>query len=488
MGKKGYAQWTAKVGDIYGEMGKFQNGEAADPNSIGAFSDEKSLDYLAKRASEDPKVRTNLLKAYNDASATSLRTYNSINAMRTAPKNEQFRTQIGEAMSVIRDKTETMKKLTGNKDSVIFASADDMSRHQLLGGRESAVTLDIPDNMLEYKDDFIEMYRTVAAHPWAWEHAKEDYIDSADAFNGYLRGEWNVDPSMGKDEIKGHIKLEIPPRAETLPPPDDTADTTLIRDSDRQDLMKLIETDGEITEEDEAKLQKLLDQRVAIRDKPRQLASPNKPAPIQTADAMSKAKPTMAKFAKEDFKEKLKSFENSKELPSDRSGWDGSAWKPHKSIEGGTDTLAYGHKLTGAEVKSGTVKIGSEEVDYKAGLTDEQAENLFSQDVGKHEEIVTKAYPTLMGKTKEAITMMVYQGANVTKWKNSSAAIKKAIKSDDDTDWLTAQAHILNSKWATEQTPERALETVHLMYPDTPMEVLAQIQQGYMAKRGVKSA
>jgi hypothetical protein len=45
-------------------------------------------------------------------------------------------------------------------------------------------------------------------------------------------------------------------------------------------------------------------------------------------------------------------------------------WFPHKSFEGGSDTIAYGHKIQSGE-------------DFSAGITDAQAEELLKKDIEK---------------------------------------------------------------------------------------------------------
>lgn len=75
--------------------------------------------------------------------------------------------------------------------------------------------------------------------------------------------------------------------------------------------------------------------------------------------------------------------ENNKKLPKEKSGWDQDTglWTPYKSLEGGTDTVAYGHKITGPEKKAGYLLINGEKVNYKEGLTEAQAEALLEQDI-----------------------------------------------------------------------------------------------------------
>jgi GH24 family phage-related lysozyme (muramidase) len=69
-----------------------------------------------------------------------------------------------------------------------------------------------------------------------------------------------------------------------------------------------------------------------------------------------------------DFISKLKSWENSV-----KKGWDSNKkkWFPHASIEGGTPTIAYGHKLsTDADLKK-----------FKNGITDPDAVELLKSDI-----------------------------------------------------------------------------------------------------------
>lgn len=64
----------------------------------------------------------------------------------------------------------------------------------------------------------------------------------------------------------------------------------------------------------------------------------------------------------------IKAFENSKANP--RGGYNKKLgkWFPHKSLEGGSDTIAYGHKLLPGE-------------NFSKGLTDNEAEKLLEKDI-----------------------------------------------------------------------------------------------------------
>lgn len=64
-----------------------------------------------------------------------------------------------------------------------------------------------------------------------------------------------------------------------------------------------------------------------------------------------------------------------------RKGFDteSGTWTPHESAEGGTDTVAWGHKLTDPEQAGGYVVIGGEQVPFNE-LTEEKSNLLFKQD------------------------------------------------------------------------------------------------------------
>jgi hypothetical protein len=78
----------------------------------------------------------------------------------------------------------------------------------------------------------------------------------------------------------------------------------------------------------------------------------------------------------EDFKKLIKEKENPR-----RKGFDlkSKTWRPHKSAEGGTDTIGWGHKLTAEEQAGGYVIIGEEKVPFSE-LTEEKNNALFEQD------------------------------------------------------------------------------------------------------------
>ena len=84
-----------------------------------------------------------------------------------------------------------------------------------------------------------------------------------------------------------------------------------------------------------------------------------------------------------EFKAALADMENDA-----KTGWDEATglWKPHTSVEGGSDTIAYGHKLDADEVESGIIMIDGEEVTYADGITEEQAQVLYEEDMVEHQD------------------------------------------------------------------------------------------------------
>eukprot|EP01022_Parablepharisma_sp_SALTPOND_P022943 TRINITY_DN470_c2_g1_i1.p1 TRINITY_DN470_c2_g1~~TRINITY_DN470_c2_g1_i1.p1 ORF type:complete len:734 (+),score=82.50 TRINITY_DN470_c2_g1_i1:2093-4294(+) len=64
-----------------------------------------------------------------------------------------------------------------------------------------------------------------------------------------------------------------------------------------------------------------------------------------------------------------------------KKGFDGEKWYPYKSVEGGSDTLAYGHKLSDKEVKTGTINMkNGKSLKYKEGVSETDARELQRED------------------------------------------------------------------------------------------------------------
>jgi GH24 family phage-related lysozyme (muramidase) len=123
--------------------------------------------------------------------------------------------------------------------------------------------------------------------------------------------------------------------------------------------------------------------------------------------------------------ELIKSFENPNQKGrNNKTG----LWQPHKSVEGGTDTLGYGHKLTDKEVKDQEITINGVSVSIKDGLTDQQVEDLLAQDTQTARDFVSNNFPNLNFNQNEAVTSLVFNTGR-SRFKRSQAF--KALKNND---------------------------------------------------------
>lgn len=96
-----------------------------------------------------------------------------------------------------------------------------------------------------------------------------------------------------------------------------------------------------------------------------------------------------------------------------KKGWNSkeSKWYPHKSFEGGTDTIAYGHKLKKGE-------------DFSSGITEKQAIELLYSDLNQAsreaKRLITRkygagVYDKLSIKQREILTDFVFNLGDVTR-------------------------------------------------------------------------
>lgn len=113
----------------------------------------------------------------------------------------------------------------------------------------------------------------------------------------------------------------------------------------------------------------------------------------------------------------VKTLENSVKAGFDKET---NTWKPHTSLEGGRPTIAYGHKLTPEEAKGNYVMVGDTKVSLDKGLTNEQADMLFKQDmdIAKTEakKFIGEGFDKLSNKQQLIATELFYNlGANKAK-------------------------------------------------------------------------
>jgi GH24 family phage-related lysozyme (muramidase) len=133
----------------------------------------------------------------------------------------------------------------------------------------------------------------------------------------------------------------------------------------------------------------------------------------------------------------VKGWENGQNAGLEENG----RWYTHESVEGGTPTLAYGHKITGREARSGKVTIGDTKVDYTQGLTQEQADTLFNQDmaVARQQVMDTVSVPLAQNELV-ALTSLLYNvgvgkaGCKPSCWYTSKA--RAALNRGDRAEFL----------------------------------------------------
>ena len=130
--------------------------------------------------------------------------------------------------------------------------------------------------------------------------------------------------------------------------------------------------------------------------------------------------------------EKLKEFENSA-----GAGRKGGKWYGHESLEGGTQTIAYGHKLTPEEAKSGFISINGELVDYREGLSQDHAEAVLKADTQWAQTHASASLKKIGMEEDEgklqAITSLIY---NVGSGSWGSSKAKKFLEAGNIEDFM----------------------------------------------------
>ncbi len=94
-----------------------------------------------------------------------------------------------------------------------------------------------------------------------------------------------------------------------------------------------------------------------------------------------------------DFIKYIKDAEN-----SIKAGFRDGKWYPYNSVEGGNDTIAYGHKLRTGE-------------DFSNGITDAEADALLLKDINKARDIVIEYHSDWVDKFIEKATVYVQKSS-----------------------------------------------------------------------------
>lgn len=145
----------------------------------------------------------------------------------------------------------------------------------------------------------------------------------------------------------------------------------------------------------------------------KQLVPVKKPAITQT---VSVNKPTTSDVSiDQSFIDYIKAAENAGKKGYDKQK---KLWFPHKSFEGGSDTIAYGHKIQPGE-------------NFSKGITDAQAEALLKKDLEKARDQVTKELGgrQLSKKQMEMFVDFVFNMGTLKKFPKFTVA---ALKNDKE--------------------------------------------------------
>jgi len=189
-----------------------------------------------------------------------------------------------------------------------------------------------------------------------------------------------------------------------------------------------------------------LEDKVGVRDPNRSPASESSSKPIMTDESYL---PENQELSSE-LVERVKNYEN-----SIKKGYnpETDTWMPHESIEGGERTVGFGDKLhIGKYGPDMTQKI------LKYGMSSSQAEQALKENLLKAKKdaeaiMEMKGISNLDPVQKEALTEMVFQmGRQGTLgFPNMLGALQKG-------DTNAAYNEALDSKWARQDSPKRALE------------------------------
>ena len=209
---------STKLMDMTGRMAsaaKFSMGQPPEgPDVAGMMvatitngGSKAGLEYLSSPDVQgDRGQQINLAKIYDATPAVTLQAFSTVDAQRLAPQSVEFRGEINKGLAAAKDKMDRIKARIGAEGEVIFAEKQYFKESGGFGKKGEEITqfpgkspnwvLNLPDGMQEYSDDLKAMHNMVVKQPWSWSHVKEDYIDGSDAFNGYMRGEWDVNVNM----------------------------------------------------------------------------------------------------------------------------------------------------------------------------------------------------------------------------------------------------------------------------------------------------
>jgi LysM repeat protein len=129
-----------------------------------------------------------------------------------------------------------------------------------------------------------------------------------------------------------------------------------------------------------------------------------------------------------DFLQKVMQWEN-----SIKAGWNSKKkrWFPHGSVEGGTGTIAYGHKLTSRDIATGR---------FAKGISQQDAEQLLKDDLfaaSRKALAMIPKYKSLPDNVRQALINAAYRG--------EIKSTHKTVKLMNADNWSAAAKEYLNN-------------------------------------------
>lgn len=108
------------------------------------------------------------------------------------------------------------------------------------------------------------------------------------------------------------------------------------------------------------------------------------------------------------FLDVIKVAENNKNMTFKQSGYkkDTDTWHRYESLEGGTDTIGFGHKLSESEQKNNKISVNGIEYNLDDGLNDDVAKELLQQDWVRYESKAKKHFGEDWGSMSEATRLL----------------------------------------------------------------------------------
>jgi len=405
------------------------------------FASIEGAKVVSEKANGEMKEQ--FKKLYHEAPENSLRLFNEPSFRMSTPKDEGLQTQVVEAMGIVRDKMSLVRSSLA-PEALIEVST--IRAGGQMRGRTKPI-MDVPDSMESYVPELKQMFRTIKGHPWSWKHVEEDYVDEVDAFNGYMRGEFELSNSVDTAAATKRNRRGRPAKVAAPVEETSTIDNSNLVDADKEKELKLlIQQEEEGTLDDAGfnameqalsdKLDRIREGSQQIRDRaqaPKDGSRPLSPIPkipdVQPVDARLAAEPlfptTGEGFDIEALKTLVGEGNNQQSVivegilgfeagfqdnPDDKGNFDsqGNLIGTNKGITPSSYKAAFGKEPTVDELKN---------------LTTEQAIEIYNENYWK---------PNRIGEMPPEVQEIAMNMFVMTSPKNAAKAIQRAAGAKED--------------------------------------------------------